>query len=87
MSFQDKLEEICTPKIFIDERGSIELSSNKIWGSEEFVEREIGRNCVLEALTLTKFWVPHSDIFSRSEAIFDAMNVWESEQSAREQGK
>ena len=40
MSFQDKLEEICTPKIFIDERGSIELSSNKILGSEEFGERE-----------------------------------------------
>ena len=36
-AFQDKLEEICTPKIFIEERDSIKLFSNKICGSEEFV--------------------------------------------------
>ena len=51
------------------------------------VDREIGRNCVLEALNLTKFWEPHSDILSRSELIVEAMVVWESERSADEHGE
>ena len=51
------------------------------------VERETGRNCVLEALKLTKFWEPHSDILSRSELMVEAIVVWESERTAREQGE
>ena len=51
------------------------------------VDRETGRNCVLEALNVTKFWEPHSDILSRSELTVEAMRVWESVRSAREQGE
>ena len=46
---QDKLAEIWTPKMFIEESGSMELSSNIIEGREELAERDILQETV-EAL-------------------------------------
>ena len=38
-------------------------------------------------MNLARFWEPHSEILSRSELIVEAMVVWDSERSAREQGE
>ena len=57
------------PKILIVGKGSITLSSKQTNKSEELEEREIGMNFVLEALNLTKFIIPQSEILFRSELI------------------
>ena len=48
-------------------RGSRELFSKVILKSEGVVDREIGRNWVLDELNLTKFCLPQPEILSRSE--------------------
>ena len=47
--------------------GSITLLSKETNKSEEYKERETGMNFVLEALNLTRFVLPQSEIRSRSE--------------------
>ena len=67
--FQDKSLEILIPKIFTVGEGSITSLSKQTNKSEEFEEREIGMNFVLEALNLTRFVLPQSKILFRSELI------------------
>lgn len=55
------------PNILMDSRGSRELFSNVILKSEGVVDKEIGRNWVLDELNFTKFCLPQPDILSRSE--------------------
>ena len=45
------------------------MFSKLISKTEGVVEREIGRNCVLEALNLTKFSAPQLEILSKSVLI------------------
>ena len=57
-----------------------------IEGSVGKVERDIGKNCVLEALNLTKFWEPQLEIFRRSELMTEAKAVRDSERTAEDGG-
>ena len=66
-SLQDKLDATCTPKILIELRGSISLSSKVRTISGGVEEREMGINCVLEALKLTRLSVPHWEMLTKSE--------------------
>ena len=63
------------PKILIVREGSITLLSRQTNKSEELEEREIGMNFVLEALNLTKFIIPQSEILFRSELIAEDKEI------------